>query len=225
MTGYPGMLHGSSNLPIIAKIKMKKLLMKPFLIEQVRLDKKTQTRRIGGLEKVNENSLRHNWDNFSSPKSRFKVGEIVYVPESYIYVLFEKDYDLLEGMKSKQIFQNDVHSDFRDVAKDRGFTWKNPMFIPESEARLFLEITDVRVELISDISENDAIAEGIEIDERMFSEHKEPYITIYGDHYGHWYSSPQKAFFSLLNKVNKKKIDLDSFVWVYEFKIHKDLKK
>lgn len=41
-----------------------------------------------------------------------------------------------------------------------GKGWKNPRFMPKYAARIWLEITEVRVQRVQEISEEDAIAEG-----------------------------------------------------------------
>lgn len=78
---------------------------------------------------------------------------------------------------------------------------------PRWASRITLEITDVRVDRLQDISEEDAMAEGIE-----------PTIRWQNDVYGDTY---RDAFANLWDKINGKKYPWQSnpWVWVISFKV------
>lgn len=79
--------------------------------------------------------------------------------------------------------------------------WRPSIHMPRKAARLFLEITDVRVERVRDISEEDAIAEGIKnLGFTDGNPHKALYAQLYESIYGP--DSWEK-----------------DWVWVYKFKV------
>lgn len=53
--------------------------------------------------------------------------------------------------------QENCADDYRDLAKDK---WRSGMFMPRYASRTLVEITEIRVERLLDISEDDAQAEG-----------------------------------------------------------------
>lgn len=83
--------------------------------------------------------------------------------------------------------------------------WRPSIFMPRWASRINLEITGVRVERLQDISEQDAISEGVT-------------VTWYGD------NGPEdfdhiKPFTQLWSKINgQASWDANPFVWVVEFR-------
>lgn len=77
-----------------------------------------------------------------------------------------------------------------------------------------LEITKVRVERVQDISQEDALAEGIERVGGTFS--IEPYKNYLG---GRNCSAPSASFMTLWNSIHGPDAwDRNDWVWVYDFK-------
>lgn len=98
--------------------------------------------------------------------------------------------------------------------------------MPRWASRLTLEITNVRVERVQDISASDALAEGIsktdywkpkEVDGRPFEEK-------WWDDYEFWKRYPQIAYRNLWDSINAKRDggiyawERNPWVWVMEFK-------
>lgn len=82
-----------------------------------------------------------------------KVGDIIYCKETF--------YDShLESKRHPWTYRADLSVD-DDLSRD--FKWKPSIFMPRAASRIDLEIVAIKVERLQDISEADAVAEGIEI--------------------------------------------------------------
>jgi hypothetical protein len=97
-------------------------------------------------------------------------------------------------------------------------SWKPSIFMPKDYARIWLQITDVKVERLKDISVDDSISEGIEIDSET------PIGTLYKDYFQKkWkdvYANPQNSFKSLWRDINgKDSWDANPWVWAITFKV------
>jgi hypothetical protein len=107
--------------------------------------------------------------------------------------------------------------------------WKPSIRMPKSAARIWLEITDIRVERVNDISEADAIAEGIIVTTSGDSGIGEVWYKDYfadASGYGHpdhdfpIVSSPVESYASLWKSINgPESLQANPWVWVVEFKI------
>ena len=181
-----------------------------FSTEMVRalLDgRKTQTRRIV------KDTLLQRYKDDDDVKSDFlkvtildsaklKIGAIIWVKETFS----QKDGTI--------VYRSQVCSklDLPD-----GCVWTPSLFMPKLFCRLFLKITDIRLERLKDISESDAIAEGI----RMTVTTVKPYDTIYlRPDCPNFYCNAKQAFEGLWKSINDQESwDENPFVWVYDFKV------
>lgn len=142
-----------------------------------------------------------------SIKPKYKVGEIVYLKEPYIFV----------GGYFEHELPTTVYKYLNNPANCKNTKFKNKLFMPESAARHFIKITAVRAERLQDISEDDCIKEGIDsFFNPLFSE------TRYKDYLNpnSECRSPQSSYASLINKINGKGTwESDPFVWIYDFEL------
>lgn len=82
--------------------------------------------------------------------------------------------------------------------------------MPRWASRLTLEITDIRVERLRDITEDDANAEGVV-----------PTRPLYGDCGGHIHEGHRESFAKLWDEINEKRgfpWYANPWVWVVEFR-------
>lgn len=96
--------------------------------------------------------------------------------------------------------------------------WKPSIHMPRCVSRITLEVTSVRVERLQDISESDAIAEGIIHLETDYDGQK-----WYGiPDLGHGYPSAQLAYKALWESINGEgSWEANPWLWVIDFDVHK----
>lgn len=75
--------------------------------------------------------------------------------------------------------------------------WTSPLFMPRAFSRLTLTVTDVRVQRLHDISDDDAIAEGIVWQNKPLK--PEGYAH---DYHAVWCAKPQAAYQGLWESIN-----------------------
>jgi hypothetical protein len=96
--------------------------------------------------------------------------------------------------------------------------WKQSIFMPREAARLFLEVQNVRVERVRDISHNDCLKEGISWTEEgpLHAHYIDTKLNAILN-----FKTAKEAFKSLWDSINAKRghgWDTNPFVWVVEFK-------
>jgi hypothetical protein len=126
--------------------------------------------------------------------ARYQRGDILWVRETW-------------RQESDQVYL--YKADYTGVDVD----WRSPLFLPRAAARLFLEIKDIRVERVQDITPEDAEAEGVDTTNNRAAGYDLGQYAKAGDYYT-W------AYQCLWNDLNAKRgypWESNPYVWVYEF--------
>jgi len=200
---------------------MKGICFKEPLFHKVVKGEKTQTRRMiisrtGYFKVESRNGVifdiwqtnDNEWcgDNLVPVKPKYEVGEVAYLKEPYIYEYGreEKWYKYYYKFSTADILELKV------IGVD--IKWKNKLFMPESAARYFIEITAVRAERLQDISDEDCMKEGIcpKLDGLSFVNEVNNIA----------YPTPKRAYAALIDEINGKGTwEKNPWVWVYDFEL------
>lgn len=196
--------------------KFKPILFSTEMVQAILAGRKTQTRRVcshqfwqhSELTDFNINKTHSKVDR--SVSSKYQPGDILWVRET-----FQK----LESVNHKEIdFLYKADVEYHNYFNSDLVVWSPSIHMPKEAARIFLKVTNIRVERLQDISEEDAIAEGIER-YGPFGEFKGDPHPSGGMMRFRAYSKAARAFQDLWDSINAKKHPWDSnpWVWVYDF--------
>ena len=148
-----------------------------------------------------------------------QVGDVLWVREKTCYVMIEHAHDLLVGFRERRqiIYGTDFHEDWMKYAKEKYlYKWEPSLFMPKAACRIFLKITDIRVERLQDITEQDAVGEGIE-EAEFDNVNKCRVFKHYG--YQNAVTDAKDSFQSLWHSINgEESWNANPWVWVVEFK-------
>jgi hypothetical protein len=180
----------------------KGILFKREMREAAARDDKTQTRRLSGLEEINKSP--DNWRLANKPES-YGTHEFAFV-------------DMADPTGTYPTYVK-----LRYQVGDHLYVKEN-YFTKKADVKLWLEVVDVRVERLQDISEEDAIAEGIQRYEYGGEWGVEWHSVGYGTQrlaLSVMSSCAKNAFLKLWDSINAKKgfgWDTNPWVAVYTFK-------
>lgn len=133
----------------------------------------------------------------------YKVGEVVAVAQS----LRDMGYDP----------RDTKHRSGAIWGLDHTPAWTNKMFVSASECIHQIRITDVRVERLQDISEEDCLREGI-LEDCPSVQYSFPTEIGYCGQYP--FNTPREAFAALIDKISGKGTwESNPWVFVYEFEL------
>lgn len=98
---------------------------------------------------------------------------------------------------------------------ERMLPWKPSIFMPRAACRIFLKVTNVRVERLQDISEEDAIAEGVE---SLTPNSPYPVYQDYRREKGQWVATAWASFQTLWQSINgEESWNNNPLVWCITF--------
>lgn len=217
-------------------MKTKPILFSSPMVQAIMEGRKTQTRRIikppemtgkgwkwegtrpkamynsGGMEVWGHNVLPS--DDFGLEMcAKNQKGDILWVRET-----FGVDFTIIseEGLKTEYCYRAN-ETDNRPADG-----WKPSIFMPKEACRLFLKVTNVRVERLKKITGVDACKEGVEseyfpeLDEHTGARRYKNYL--HGGGFG--LIHPEQSFQTLWQSINgKESWNENPFVWVYDFEI------
>lgn len=165
--------------------------------------RKTQTRRIVPQSVIDKYAMME--DPTIIDDARYDVGEVVAVAQSY------RDCGGLNGGVPRwEAIAEAVGADSKG--------WDNKMFVRADLMPHHIRITDVRVERLQDISDEDCLKEGI----RKVVNENGIYVQYYVAHEA-CYESPREAFVHLIDKVSGKGTwERNPYVFVYDFEFVKN---
>lgn len=231
-------------------MREKPILFNTEMVRATDAGRKFQTRRMKGFEWINANldgvmtptlttgkndtllacfrSILNPLTVFSAVECPFgNVGDKLWVRETYGFQFQGEDEDFPLSYPVYKA-QEDECGQYPGKTKDGEFMhinykgkWKPSIHMPKALARTWLQITNIRVERLQDISKEDAIAEGIEIlDPWPECPEKSIYRLYNWEIYMGAPSTfdPIKSFYSLwCATYGNDAVIKNPFVWVVEY--------
>lgn len=141
---------------------MKSIIFSTSMVQAILDGRKTQTRRV-----IKDKDITNNFDidvdgsayAYINPETgdscpptaiaKYQVGDILWVRETWS-----------RDESGEYVYRTNYGTTEDDSFPPSMFKWRPSIFMPREAARIFLLVTNVRVERLQDISEEDARAEG-----------------------------------------------------------------
>lgn len=200
-------------------MKERPILFSGDMVRALMDGRKTQTRRVVKLPRKDGVGDNRYVFTDSEGKDRFidcpygEPGDRLWVRETWADVDYESREDGMVCTRTATIYRADGVG-LGEFGPDE-IKWRPSIFMPRLASRITLEITGVRVQRLQDISEEDAIAEGIHYDEAMKG------YQVGDGMSGIFYHgrNPRISYRDLWDSINGElSWELNPWVWVVEFR-------
>jgi len=221
--------------------KERPILFSAEMVRAILERRKTQTRRVIGLAEINKNPDWHSaayqngdgdwvfWypdrpgladftlkayprgsrDGIKCPYG--KPGDLLWVRETFGVQLEPDD----EHPHGYVIYRADLPTDSSFQYEGGGSAWRPSIFMPRWASRITLEITNVSVERLHDISEKDCNAEGVPYFDGVFAYAKISPMSVFERLL--YYQGKFKELWDSINAKRGYPWDSNPWVWVVEF--------
>lgn len=190
-------------------------------------DRKSETRRMRGLGKINLRPGYWTFKGFTGDnRAVFETNSPAGSTKGFVNYPYGKVGDLLWTREAWQ-WEGDTHyndamsgdhwwykADLGRVYQQGPAAWKPSIHMPKKAARIWAIQTSRDCQLLQSISDKSAIAEGI-MSHKYIDNWQRPSVQ-YWDYMGNcWLDCPRESYRTLLHKIHKRDIWLDNpWVWV-----------
>ena len=160
------------------------------------------------VEKYDEDEGSFNPCRFVNPP--YQTGDVLYVRETWCDVWDTAGWLIGHSFKADGHRIDECYGKQDGLNPVKGLIWRPAIHMPKEAARIFLKVTDVRIQRLHDMNSEDAVKEGI----------GDPYSN--GKYFSH---EPMKNFIPLWDSTIKES-DIEEYgweanpwVWVIEFEM------
>lgn len=218
------------------KIKEKPIIFSTEMIKAILNGNKTMTRRIA-KEPI---QISENTQFFNLAGCKYSSGDILWVRETlhpYCYM------DAMKPLGKRLTQEIEYKEDYirNNSGNEFDVKWSSPFFMLKKYARIFLRVINIGIEKLQEISEEDAIKEGVsplfsydeihnprysfelDLDPMPYKNYLYPKFEPYSDK-----KTAKESFRTLWDSINGKRQGCDwnsnPYVYIIEFKME-ELKK
>lgn len=185
---------------------------KYLLTQAVLRGEKTQTRRI-----VKDGTPLGNFEE-TMKYAPYKVGEVVAVVQSYKIMYAEMIDDFAKH--NYHLLREESAENFKKHYENTA-GWDNKMFVKAELMPYKIKITNVRIERLQDISNDDCFREGISHYTPAYAQNTESGFGFQSSKGGLFlFDTARETFAALIDKVSGKGTwESSPYVWVYDFEL------
>ena len=199
--------------------KMKPILFNAQMVRAILDGRKTQTRRIVKPQPIGFTGRKFIFADDECPKkweqcddfistALYHTGDVLYVRETWtkLYYVDPDGYTHFDQPMYYYAADGTPDITLRDAdgfeLEDQRIRWRPSIHMPKEAARIFLRVTDVRVERLGDISSEDVYAEGT--DNRLWAATRDAFRRV-------WDSTIKPS------DIDRYGWDANPWVWVISF--------